>query len=144
MQGWRWSCSHTHTHTLRNDDQASQTCISVVSHTLTDRGQSTGRPGADSGSRRGTWVCQGGGSPLRPSLLPRPSSSSSCCPCCPCCPWRNPRSLSARRAGPRRGRAAGPRTAAAGRSNVAASLTERHEETQRGSTAESVVYCTSM
>lgn len=111
---------------------------SFASHTLTDRGQNTGRPGADSGSRRGTWVRQGGGPPPRRSPLPHPSSSSLSRRC-PCCPWQNPRSLAARRAGQRRRRAAAPRIATAGGSNVATSLTYTPEETEERGGAESVV-----
>lgn len=114
-------------------------CFSFsFTHNLTDRGQNTGRPWIDSGSRRGTWACQGAGSPLRLSLLPHPSSSSSSRRC-PDCPWQNPRSLSARRAGLMTWRAAGPRIATAGRSNVATSLTYTPEKTQEGRGAASVL-----
>lgn len=101
------------TNTLRNDNQA----------TLTDRGRSTGPPGGDTGSRRGTWRNRGK-DPSGWSLLPRPSSSSSFRHRRPGCPWQSPRRPSARRAGPRTGRAVAPRTATAGGGHVATSLSD--------------------
>lgn len=118
------------THTVTHWEKMIHTAALFSSHTLTNRGQSTGQPWADSGSRRGTWVRQEGRSVLTQSLLLHPSSLSSSRRR-PYCPWQNPRSLFARKAKQRRERTDGPRRATGKGSNEAPSLTLTPEKTQR-------------